>query len=486
MYLGSERTPGWYKDAKWLSAIALVISLAATILFVSLSQITQQEPAEQMLQQVLSLTLTPEGDDAGGQLATLRQGLDHQPGEPVQLISSVNVLIPESDVNGLGTEAAREGIVGVLVEGFIDEGREGILERITAGDLRQQLSAALDGPLKRVSQTQLESTMLPSGLTDGSRLANWQQQLSNNPGQPVQPIVGIFVRLEPSEVQQLSNPALGARIVQELNEIAFSEGLAAAQAQISNQNLLDRFNEAFEERTLPLLRDFVATLLMPQAAEIETRLQRVRERLAAAEEGTPVIEGIDVFASAEELEGLSAQEANQRAILELSRVVYTRGVNGVLELASEPAQSQRLERTLTPVSIFTASEQRRFARLSWLLGTLSVILIALLMTFSSGLTRLFNLGLVFVFASLLGVGVLTPLYRLTQRDEPVSMPAGLSEEGTFGYLFGVLEYVVVTLPNNMLTLLLRNHLAVMAVGGVLIALYALISVFKLLRPRRAF
>lgn len=486
MYLNANRNPAWYRDAKWLSALLLIIVLAATILAISLTQVTRRERALPLLQNALSLTLLPGGLDEAARLAELQSALQLEPGQPFEIISGIEVLAQPEALADLSAAAGRQRVASVLTERLLRVGLAGMLELVNNETLRPQLSEAVTGALQALVQARLELSLLPSGLNDGSRLADWRLQLQRNPGETVQPIVGVFVEVDPDLLQGLSEREIGVLIVERLADIVVGQGLGAAQELVTNSNLAARLTSTVQTELPVMVQSFFAALLMPQQEAIAERLQRLREVQArGTDEKLALIEGVEVFAEARALEQLSPSEANQRVIAELAQVMYASGLGGMLELVPDPELSARLERSLSPLTLFSAPGHRSLLTWSWLLGAATLILTVLLLFFSSGLFRFLVLGLALLFAALPGTLGFGWLYRWLQTGPNTTLPADLASEGALAHLYDLLAHLGSSIPTELARMLARNHLAVLALGAVLILLYLLINLVRMFRPRRS-
>ena len=67
--------------------------------------------------------------------------------------------------------------------------------------------------LHPLAEAELGRALLRLGIDDGRRAADWPTQAANNPGQPVQPIVGMFVTLPVKLVQGAGPRRVGERVV---------------------------------------------------------------------------------------------------------------------------------------------------------------------------------------------------------------------------------------------------------------------------------
>jgi hypothetical protein len=481
MYLTpTDRRPAWYRDAKWLCGLLAVVSLAATLFFFSLSQLTSPAPSQAVLTNVLQYTLLPGGLDEPGLGEGFTAGLDYRPGEPFAPLPGVGFTLSPEALETISAAEVRAQLARALTDAFIAEGLEGALELVSEPQLMRQLTEVVQGPLLETLNAQLERSMLPAGLSDGSRMANWRQQRAFALGQPVQPIVGVFVLVPPSQLEGSTPAQIGELIVAELSRTVVEEGLNEARALVTNPNLLQRLTETVEGEGRALAESFFSALLIAQEPVIEARLEEVRERLAAPEQEAMQIEGLQLGA---DVTGLSPQEANERVLEQLAGVVYDRGIAGALELSVDAQQSQRLGQALTPFSSFTREQHRSYHRLSWLFGALSLLFIVLVLVFSAGLMRLFNLGLIVALAALAGAA----LFWTLAQGLPASPPPASVEvsEGVLGYLQALARYLGSSLPNGALETVARSHLVVLAVGVGLMALYVLLQLVRALRPRRA-
>lgn len=465
-----ERAPAWHRDAKWLCGLLLVLALALSTLLVSLAALTREAPAVALLERVLQLTLLPQGETA----IPLQAGLSYEAGTPLVLLPGVEgVVVDPSELDGFSVADARGRVAGVLADTLIAQGREALLARVSEPTLREQLARGLDNALLLATEALLSSSLMPAGLADGSRLANWQLQAQQNPGQPVQPIVGVFVTFPPAELQPLSAQQIGERVVRALAEVTLAEGLAAAQQLVGNANLQERLTVAVNQGVRGQLHTYIETLLADRQEEMARRLEQARE-LSARQQAAQAAQA--------QLQAL-ADDLSDPVLANLASLAYADGADGVLALMRDPAQQSRLERAAPAVSALTAASHRRLARLSWLFGSVSALLLALLVAFSRGLYRLFNAGLAISLAAAGGAWGFWALYR---RPHPASMPE-LAQEGPLGQLVGLLEYLLASLPDGALWLLARNHLIVLTVGLGLVALYLLLRLWRLVRPqRRAF
>ncbi|UCH24780.1 MAG: hypothetical protein JSV66_12620 [Trueperaceae bacterium] len=471
----SDRPPAWYRDAKWICGILLAPVLAAGVLYFSLAQLTS---APRALERLLELTLLPEG--IGAEALKVRQDIDYAPDRPLQLLPGVAVSVAAGEVPELTVVAAQDLLAEALTEALLAGGAGELRAQISDPDLSEQLFQALQGSIPLLVRLQLEAAMLPVGLDNGSRLANWPLQAQQRPGEPVQPVVGVFLMVDPEQLEPLSRREIGALIVGLLAERLLERGLEATEEVVGNEDLLAVLSATVEAEIRSSVHELMRSLLAGRQQQLGLRLERAQAVLV----GQAVDEaGIAGVVSAAELEGLSPQEANAVVLAALAERAYNGGAEVLATLLPDAQQAERVQRVEALVDSVTRAAQRRYLRLSWLFGILSLFLFSALVFFSAGLGRLVNPGIAVVSAASLGSFAFSRLSRALPGGE-LALPAGVRVEGTFGHLQGLVSFIGQSLPTDLLDVLVRNHLAVLAAGGGLIALAVLISVLNLVRPRR--
>lgn len=483
MYRSYDRNPAWYRDAKWLSGILLVLALAASLLLFSLASLSRREQAEPVLESVLRLSLLPTGGE-DLELAAVQSGFDYTPGQPLRLLPGVDVFADPTELPGFDTEDGRSRIAGILSERIITGGAGSALELVSDATLRRQLEAAFVSPLPLMYRSLLAERLLPAGLDDGSRLANWQLQAQNNPGEPVQPIVGVFIRLPVAQLQGLNNRELGEFIVAELADISLQDGLAAAQDVITNINLEQGLTETVNQEIRGSLHDFVTTLLLGRDTQMASRLEQARELLEQQAAAQTAQEQFLSLAGDDEVLQLPAAEANRAVLRNLASLSYLEGPDELIARVAQVQPTEALEAARAVLEAVSAERRAQYVRFAWLSAIAALVLAALLLFFSAGLARLLNLGLAVVLGAGLGAFGFWRLERWQQGVPDAQLPSSLERSGVFGYLGSLLRALGSSLPDSAFALLLRNHLLVLLVGAGLVALYLLLRLWQLLRPRR--
>jgi hypothetical protein len=476
--LGSH-TPGWRIDAKWASGILLVLALGAAIPLFSFAQLSARERAVPILEAILRLTLLPPGSDAAVETTTAGTGLE--PGERFELLPGTGVTAEPSALEGLSGQEAAVRIARALAERTVGQGASATAESLSASELAGQYQRLIDGAGRQLTRAALLSAMMPSGLDNGSRLANWRLQAQRNPGEPVQPIVGVFVTLPPADLRKLSARQIGERVVIELADVLVASGLPAARELVSNSNLLARLESAANGPVTERLQELLLAPLFPREEMLGERLELARTMLQARAADEPVALAV---ADPEELAGLDTRQANALVLQRLAERAYDGGTLTVADALTEAGQADRVIRARRLIDALSARAHGQYLRLAWLLGLAVAALVIALVLLSRGWGRLANTGAALTLTAAAGALLFTRLAGLFPGAEDAALPEGTAVAGVFGQLAQLLAFVATSLPEDALALIVRNHLAVLLAGATMMVLSVLLRLGRRFRRRR--
>ena len=472
--------PAWHRDVKWASGILAVLTLAAATLFFSLSQISERERAQPLIHEILELTLLPGAEDAP--TVEVRRGIEWTPGEPLQLLPGVEVYADPTEIPDFAPADAISRIAGVLAESTIREGTEGARALVSAPVLDAQLQDAFDGTVPRMVHALLADAMLPAGLANGSRFANWPLQAVQNPGEPVQPVVGIFVYVDPNRLEGLPAREIADLVVLRVAERILGQGLQAAEEAITNPTLEQILVQTVESDVRSALHEFFSTLLVPYREELASRLEQTRTVLEGEE--APAPDGLLGLIPPEELADMDPEEVNAQILTALAERAYDGGGPGILSVLTETDQASRVASVTPLLDALSDRAHARYMRWTWFTGAAAVVFLALLTVFSRGAARLANPGFAIALAAAGGSLLFTRLASGLGSLGAVGLPVSVRTEGLFAHLYGLLAYLGTNLPRDAVPLLVRNHLVVLAVGAGLLVLALLLRIGRVIRPRR--
>lgn len=472
----TERQPAWQRDVAWASAVLLAVGILAGVFFFSLARLSAPQSGPQVVSAILRLTLRPGGE---GGLVEVRAGAGYVPGQQLALLPGLQVYADPSEIPDFTAAGAVSRSAGVLTDRLLTGGSAALLGAVTNEALTRQLQLALAGPVPQLLIADIGSEMLPGGLDDGTRLADWPAQAAANPGQNVQPLVGVFVTFPPAEVRSMSDRQLGAAIVAVLADDVMQGGLPQALGRVTNDNLRARLTRGVDTLARSGLHELFTALLVGSESEMEARLAEAR----AALDGTPGSQaGLAGLLPAAELAGLTSQQAEERVLDALADRAWRGGSQLAAAQLTRPEQAERVRVAAPLIDLFSQQAHGRFVTWSWLAGFGVVLLLVLLVAFTRGLGRLAIPGLTLLIGA--GLGALL-FWRLNVvLPAAAGLPAGAQAQGVFGALAALAAYAVRGLPQAVMSVPLRNYVAAGALGASLMLLALVLWLLGGLRPRR--
>lgn len=473
----TEKQPAWQRDLTWASALLLAVSVAVGAALFSLARSSGSQSGVDLIQSILRLTLRPGDGGASVGVTTLTE---YRAGERLRLLPGLDVYADATEIPSFTTEAAVNRGAGVLSDEFVKGGASSVLASVTDQALTAQLQLALEGPIAALVNADLSRELLGAGLDDGTRLADWPAQAAANPGEQVQPIVGVFVRFPPRELQGASNREIGAAVVAALSEQVMQGGLPQALALVTNENLRTRLTRAVDTNFRAQAHELFSAVIAGYAPAMATRLADASSVLAgAADVRAGSLSGL-LPASA--LAGLTTEQAEARVIEELAERAYSTGAAAAAQQLTRPDQAQRVRRVAPLIDAFGSAAHRRYLAYTYLSGVVVLLLLVALVGFSRGYLRLVNPGIsILVGAAPLAYG----LDRVRAWSNPDAvLPPGAGAEGVPATLAGLAAYSLAVLPSGALAGPLRYHVVLLLVGAALIVLALLLWLLRGLRPRR--
>jgi hypothetical protein len=473
----TERQPAWQRDITWASGVLLALTVLAGVLLFTQMQLASPDRGTAIIRGVLELTLQPGGEATAG--LGVRAGSSYQAGQPLMLLPGVDVYADATEIPGFTAEAAVSRTAGVLTGRLVDGGGPSLLAAVTDPVLSGQLRTALDGPIAAMMRSALESELLPAGLDDGSRLADWPAQAAANPGTLVQPIVGVFVYESPNRLATMGLRAIGVSVVGQLSDTVMAEGLNSALALVTNANLQARLQDGAGVDARASIHQLLVAILAGRSDEMAARLAEANAVLAGEQTEDDTLAGL---LPASQLAGLSPEQANEAVLDALAQRAYQGGGDLAAAQMTRPEQAARLRGVAPLIDGYSAAAQGRYRTWTVASGVLALVFLVLVVGFSRGLTRVSNPGI----AIALGAAAGAILFEVARRNLPVetTLPAGAQVQGVFAALAGLISYAATVLPNDMVSLGRTNHIAVLIFGGALVVLALVMWLLRGVRPRR--
>ncbi len=472
----TERQPAWQRDLTWASAVLLAVTVAIGAILFSLAQLSSQRSGNGIAHGLLEVTLLP---GAGGTAVGVKTLTQYRAGQPLMLLAGLDVYADATEIPTFTLDAAVNRAAGVLSDKLITAGQAGLLAAVENAELRRQLEIALAGPIVELISADVGRELLPAGLDDGSRLADWPAQAAANPGERVQPIVGVFVTFPPRELQGASNREIGNAVVAALVAQVMQGGLDQAAALITNDNLRTRLMRGVDTRARAQLHELFAAILSGHMSEMAVRLDEAKSVLAGADKGSGGISGL---LPASSLAGLTPEQADVLVVRTLAERAYEGGGELAASQLTRADQAQRVRNVAPLLDAFGSAAHGRYLAFTYLAGVIALLLVVSVVGFSRGLMRLVNPGLAILLGAAPGAYLLERT-RLWVNPE-AAVPAGAAVEGVPATLAGLATYLVARLPLEVVTVPLRDHLALLLLGATLIVLALVAWLVRGVRPRR--
>jgi hypothetical protein len=470
----NERRPAWQHDVRWLAALLLIVVVALAAAASSVTRLTAAVRVEPIAFELLTLAVGPA--DEVVRIAPTAAG--YQAGTPLALLPGAPVLADATEIPTFDVDAAVARIAGVLAERYVASGGaatwqtiddaewRGVLEGLDAAVLRPLLVLALRGPLFAV------------GLADGSRAANWPLQAQQNPGQQVQPLVGVFVTVPPLALQGRSALEVGELVVAELAEVVANDGADAARALITNPNVAAALETALSGPVRDALHGALAAVVRSRSGEIEARLADARAVLAGS---TPTSDPWAGLVDPTDLGRLDSAERRERVVRELAQRAVLGGSAAVLAALPESGVRERVSRSAAVIDLLDRGVHRQARTWAWTLGAVALLLTVIVVLTADGFGRATWPG----FAWLLGAGPgLWAAWVWSDMTAVAAWPASPALEGAFVALVDTVRLVLAQLAQSMGDTVLWAHLVPAGVGAAFVVIGATGWLAAQLRPSR--
>ncbi len=470
------RTPAWHRDLVWIAGGIAVVATLVAAFGLWWSRAADAVHGPEIVTSALRATLIPSEEEAlpvGDEAAIV-------PGEAFAALPGAGLRIEPDELDAIDAEAVLGRAAQAWTSSLLEDGREALLAVVPGASLASQLRRAVDGPATDLVEAQLAEELLPAGLGDGSRMANWPLQAQRAPGEPVQPIVGIFVTIDPAELQGLTPGQIGELVVRRLAETTVAFGADAAREVIANDNLAARYEQGLAQAR-SATRSLFEVLLVGRADEVAARIDEAREVARSAAAGTPRLDGA---LAGVDVSGLSTEAANERILAALAQAVWEDGVDAARAALGDDPRAERLSTAVPVLARVGADAQRRATRWAVSAAVVALLALALVAALAAGPGRLGRPGAALLLAAAPGSALAWALLRVVERSQGAGLPEGASAEGAFGTLSGLVAHLVSGVPAELAREGLIVHGAVAAAGALLVLLAGIVGLAGAMRPRR--
>ncbi|MFN2321343.1 MAG: hypothetical protein ABR510_00090 [Trueperaceae bacterium] len=471
------RNPGrsaWQVDVTWAAALLAWAAIAIATVAGMAARATAPDLGPSLHAALLDAAFV----ESAGALALVAEEPVVQLTDPFEpmLGSGVAAALPE--LASLTVDGARARVAADLATARLEgsDWLDGVTDPVLAAELR----ALDDAVLRPLAEAELRRALYPLGVDDGSRAADWATQAQQNPGQPVQPIVGIFVRLPVNQVQGAGPAVVGERVVAGLTDLLLDGGRPAAEAALANAQLSQALAAALDGALPAAWRVALDAALRDRDLALDERLTALR---AVAADAAPTADPRGALPVPADLAGLAPEEARAATLAALAERSYEAGPSALGAALADPLARARVDRADWTFEATAAAAHGRYRLWSGVFGVVGVLLLAIAAVAASGYARAWVPGLAIVAAGAplwAFAGIVLPPTPAASAAVPadvaaIGAPAGVAAwSGWLAERLGaVVGEAVAFVP-----------LAVAAAGAALVALTVLIALIGWLRPRR--
>jgi hypothetical protein len=313
---------------------------------------------------------------------------------PFELWPGTGVTVAEAELATLSAAEARARLANAFADRRLADGAgwtASLADASLAGDL-DMLERAVLHPL---AEAELGRALLRLGLDNGTRLADWPTQAANNPGQPVQPIVGVFVTLPVELVQGADPRRIGERVVAGLATLLAEGGAEAARAAMANAQLAAALEAALDGPVWQAWRAAFSAAWVPRDDALERRLTEAQDVLAGA--GVDDDPLADAWIGAD-LEGASPEETRERTLAALAERAYLGGSDTLQVVLATPEARARAAAAGPWIDAIDARAHQRYALWAWVSGVVALLLLVIVALLQQGRWRVLAPGVLLLAA----------------------------------------------------------------------------------------
>ncbi len=313
---------------------------------------------------------------------------------PFELWPGTGVTVAEEELANLSAAEARARLANAFADRRLADGA-GWTASLADPGLAADLDMLERAVLHPLAEAELGRALLRLGLDNGTRLADWPTQAANAPGEPVQPIVGVFVRLPVELVQGADPRRIGERVVAGLATLLAEGGAEAARAAMANAQLLAALEAALAGPVWQAWRAAFSAAWVPRDDALERRLTEAQDVLAGV--GVEEDPLADAWIGAD-LEGASPEEARERTLAALAERAYRGGSDTLQGVLATPEARARTAAAAPWIDAIGARAHQRYTLWAWVSGVVALLLLAIVALLQQGRWRVLAPGVLLLAA----------------------------------------------------------------------------------------
>jgi len=388
------RDPGrtaWQVELTWWAGLFAWLAVTAATLLAAAALATAPRVGVELQKLVLDAAFAA-GEvsvPAAAPVAAAYEGTG-----PFDLWPGTGVTVDEAELAALSPAEARARLANAFADRRLADGA-GWTASLTDASLAADFDMLERAVLHPLAEAELGRALLRLGLDDGTRAADWRTQAANNPGEPVQPIVGVFVTLPVELVQGAGPRRVGERVVAGLAQRLAEGGADAARAAMANAQLEAALEAALAGPVWQAWRAAFSAAWVPRDDALERRLTEAQEILAGVGvEDDPLA---DAWTGAD-LEGASPEEARERTIAALAERAYLGGGDALEAVLATPEARARVGAAAPWIAVLDARAHQRTTVWAWVSGIIALLLLAIVALLQQGRGRALAPGLLLLVA----------------------------------------------------------------------------------------
>lgn len=141
--MSSENTPKtrpyWHVDAKWVAGLMLALLINGTLILSGLVQLTDEQPAVEVLTMSTALLFSPNGLDDETDITLLRQVLALSPDGAIQPIPGMGITVTAQEIEGLMPRDIRLNFFQKWAVVIYQDGIQGLADLADDAELKEQI-----------------------------------------------------------------------------------------------------------------------------------------------------------------------------------------------------------------------------------------------------------------------------------------------------------------------------------------------------------
>lgn len=237
------------------------------------------------------------------------------------------------------------------------------------------------------------------------------------------------------------------------------------------------------QRGIDLLTIILASSFSREGLDQEADLEIMHQKIAESNNGTwQPIPSLKILVREEDIAGLTPREMRLWFFRQLAEPIYYEGQQGLENLATDPEMAKNMEGGIGPFGFISAATHSKLLKTFYIVGSISLVLMGLLVFFSYRFGRLGSPGCVLFLAALPGLIVLSGVRGwLEQTAGNSGQPAEMTTVTLYTQMISRLA--ADALP-GMVQMAIRTYLTLILLGLILILLAVTGPLFMRKRKKR--